>query len=159
MSGVTFTIRAAAEDDVAAACVLVRRAISDLCMADHHNMPAIVEGLLINKTPENMRSWIITPGSFVFVAEAGPVLAGVGGLTGDGEITLLYVAPEFRFQGVSKALLAACEERARAMRLPRLRLTTSFTARQFFLDRGYEVEEEEGDIFGSADGCELRKEL
>jgi hypothetical protein len=83
-SGQSYVIRPAASDDVAAATSLVRRSIAELCQSDHHNMAAIVEGLLINKTPENMQAWIETPGSYVFVAEAGPIMAGVGGLTGDG---------------------------------------------------------------------------
>ena len=69
------------------------------------------------------------------------------------------MSPEDRFQGVSKALLAECERRAKEMRLPMLRLTTSVTARRFFLDRGYEVEEEATDIFDSGEGCEMRKRL
>ena len=53
-------IRPAQADDVAAACTLVRRSIADLCGADHHNMPAIVEGMLINKTLDNMTAWIVS---------------------------------------------------------------------------------------------------
>ena len=111
-AGLNISIRPAESDDVVAATLLVRRSIAELCQADHHNVQPIIEGLLINKTQENMQAWVETPGSYVLVAEVGPIMAGVGGLTGDGEITLLYVAPDFRFQGVSKALLAALEEKA-----------------------------------------------
>ena len=43
MSQANVTIRPAREDDVAAACALVRRSIGELCTADHHNIPAVVE--------------------------------------------------------------------------------------------------------------------
>ena len=84
--GQSYVIRPAASDDVAAATALVRRSIAELCQADHHNIPPIVEGMLINKTQDNMQAWVETPGSYVLVAEAGPILAGVGGLTGEDRL-------------------------------------------------------------------------
>jgi N-acetylglutamate synthase-like GNAT family acetyltransferase len=151
-------IREATIEDTEAALALVRRSIVELCREDHLGDPLTLEGWLCNKTPANMRAWIESPSTRVYAAERDGRLAGVGAFTAAGDLILLYVDPEARFCGVSKALLDKIEEEARAMRLPRLRLTTSFTARRFFLERGYEVEEEEGDIFDSADGCELRKE-
>lgn len=142
------SIRPAQSDDVAAATMLVRRSIAELCQADHHNVPPIVEGLLINKTQENMQAWIETPGSYVFVAEVGPILAGVGGLTGDGEITLLYVAPDFRFQGVSKAILATLEDKARELGLPHCALVSTDTAQRFFEAQGYASYDKDEDDFG-----------
>jgi N-acetylglutamate synthase-like GNAT family acetyltransferase len=146
--GPSYVIRPAASDDVAAATALVRRSIAELCTPDHHNIQPIVEGLLINKTQDNMKAWVETPGSFVLVAEAGPVMAGVGGLTGDGEITLLYVAPDFRFQGVSKALLAALEDKARELGLPNCALVSTDTAQRFFEARGYAGYDKDEDDFG-----------
>jgi N-acetylglutamate synthase-like GNAT family acetyltransferase len=154
----TIEIRPAQESDVEAACALVRRSIAELCVADHHNVPAVVEGLLINKTPDNMRAWIKTPGSFVLIAEAGAAMAGVGGLTGDGEISLLYVAPEFRFQGVSKALLAALEDKARSLGLPNCALVTTETAQRFFAARGYAGYDVDEDDFGM-DATSMTKAL
>ena len=158
MSQANVTIRPAQEDDVAGACALVRRSIAELCTADHHNMRAVVEGLLINKTQDNMKAWITTPGSFVYVAEAGPVLAGVGGLTGDGEISLLYVAPDFRFQGVSKALLATLEDKARSLGLPNCALVSTDTAQSFFEARGYAGYDKDEDDFGM-DASSMTKAL
>ena len=158
MSDAKIEIRPAQEDDVAAACALVRRSITELCVADHHNFPAVVEGLLHNKTQDNMRAWIATPGSFVYIAEAGPMMAGVGGLTGDGEISLLYVAPDFRFQGVSKALLATLEDKARSLGLPHCALVTTETAQGFFQARGYAGYDSDEDDFGM-DATSMTKTL
>jgi N-acetylglutamate synthase-like GNAT family acetyltransferase len=157
-SGPTYVIRQAASDDVPSATTLVRRSIAELCAPDHHNIAAIVEGLLINKTPENMKAWIETPGSFVFVVEAGPILAGVGGLTGDGEITLLYVAPDFRFQGVSKALLAKLEDHARSLGLPNCALVSTDTAQRFFEAQGFASYDKDEDDFGM-DATSMTKAL
>ncbi|MBX9738843.1 MAG: GNAT family N-acetyltransferase [Beijerinckiaceae bacterium] len=151
-------IREAGAQDTQAACDLVRASITQLCTADHQNMQAIVDGMLINKTPANMQAWIEAPGSFVLIAEIDGAMAGVGGLTGDGEITMVYVAPEHRFSGVSKALLARLEDRARELGLPNCALVTTDAARPFFLAAGYVGYDPDEDDFGM-DGSSMTKEL
>lgn len=153
------TIRPATTADAEAAIALVRASIVALCAADHQGHAATIEGWLANKSADNMRRWIETPGAHVLLCERDSALAGVGGYTGDGDLTLLYVAPERTGAGVGTALLAAIEASARDVGLPRLRLTTTFSARGFFLAKGFTVMDEEGDIFSSGDGCELWKEL
>lgn len=151
-------IRKAEAGDSDAACALVRHSITELCKLDHNGIPAIVEGMLINKTPANMRAWIETLGSFVFIAEIGGQMAGVGAFTGDGEMTLLYVSPEFRFRGVSKALLAALEADARKLGLPSCALVSTDTAKAFFLAAGYVGYDEAEDDFGM-DSSSMTKDL
>jgi GNAT superfamily N-acetyltransferase len=105
-------IRDAVPEDAPAACEVVRRSISELCSADHHNDPVILGRWLANKTPEIVASWIVKPANPVLVAvESGSILA-VGAVTDAGEITLNYVSPDARFRGVSRALLIALETRA-----------------------------------------------
>ena len=157
-AGQNIVIRPAQNDDVAAATNLVRRSIAELCLADHHNMAPIIEGMLINKTQDNMQAWIATPGSYFFVAEVGPIMAGVGALTGDGEITLLYVAPDFRFQGVSKSLLVTLENKARELGLPACALVSTDTAQRFFSLRGYAAYDKDEDDFGM-DATSMTKTL
>ncbi len=153
-------IRLAKLEDAEAALALVRRSITELCTADHEGDPMTLEGWLANKLLKNMRTWITLPGSVVIVAERDGHLAGVGAFTAAGDLTLLYVNPEDRFQGVSKALLTDIETRAKQMKVPRLVLTSSVTARSFYLARGYQIEEQATDIFDSDDdGCAMRKEL
>ena len=152
-------IHPATLEDAQAAIDLVRRSIMELCRADHEGDPLTLEGWLANKSVQNLRAWIETPGSDVFLAWRDGALAGVGGFTGAGDVILLYVDPAMRFAGISAGLLARIEARAREIGLPRLRLTSSLTARRFFLERGYEEEDDEGDIFASDANCELTKEL
>lgn len=151
-------IRLAGTDDTEAAIGLVRDSITHLCVVDHQNVPAIVEGMLINKTARNMQTWIEALGSFVYLAEIDGKLVGVGGLTGDGEITLLYVAPDTRFQGVSKALLGALESKARELGLPNCALVSTDTAKPFFLAAGYATYDEDEDDFGM-DASSMTKEI
>lgn len=130
-------IRGARPADAAAACDVLRRSIAELCAADHGGDPAVLAAWLANKTPASLAAWITHPGNAVLLAvEAGRVIA-VGAVNGAGEITLNYVAPEARFRGVSRALLAALEDRARAAGHPRCTLHSTQTARRFYAAAGY----------------------
>jgi hypothetical protein len=44
--------RRARVEDAAAACDVMRRSITELCLADHANDPTILEAWLANKTPD-----------------------------------------------------------------------------------------------------------
>ena len=151
------TVRNAQPGDAEPACALVRRSILELCKLDHAHDPLTLEGWLCNKTPQNMEVWITTPGTTCFLAEIDEALAGVGVVTDYGEVLLAYVAPEFRFRGVTSALLERMERHAHAQHADRMSLTTTDTARAFFLARGYAPEEEIGDLF-SDDQSTLLKE-
>jgi len=88
-----------------AACEVVRRSILELCAADHGDDPEMVARRLANKTPENVRAWIVRPDASLLVAiEEGAILA-VGMVSDAGEILLNYVSPDARFRGISRALL------------------------------------------------------
>jgi GNAT superfamily N-acetyltransferase len=130
-------IRDATTEDAEAACLVMRRSIAELCVADHKNDPAILTRWLGNKTPEIFVSWIRQPGNSLLVAaEAGNILA-VGSVTDAGQITLNYVSPDARFHGVSRALLRALEARALERGNARCTLTSTETARRFYQANGY----------------------
>ena len=129
------SIREARLEDATEACGLVRASIVELYFADHQGDRGRLAVWLANKTPDNLRTWIAQ--SHVFVAERAGHMAGVGALTGDGDVTLLYVLPKDRFTGLSTALLLGLEERARDLGLATLRVEPSLTAKPFFVRRGY----------------------
>jgi GNAT superfamily N-acetyltransferase len=131
-------IRTAKAEDADEACEVLRRSISELCVADHGGDPKTIEAWLSNKTPENVRAWIATPGQRLLVAVQGSKIVGVGAATATGEITLNYVSPVARFQGVSKAILAALEEYLREQGRTRGTLSSTQTAHQFYRAVGYE---------------------
>ena len=60
-------IRDAVPEDALSACEVMRRSISELCSADHHNDPVILGRWLADKTPEIVASWIRKPGNSVLV--------------------------------------------------------------------------------------------
>jgi GNAT superfamily N-acetyltransferase len=143
-------IRDAVAEDAPAACQVLRRSISELCIPDHRNDPAILMRWLSNKTPEIVASWIADPKASVLVAvERGTILA-VGSVTDAGEITLNYVSPDARFRGVSRALLGALEARAIQRGNLRCALTSTETARRFYNANGYI---EDGPVAGKFGTC------
>jgi GNAT superfamily N-acetyltransferase len=118
-------IRNAVPADAAAACEVLRRSISELCVADHGNDPAIIAG------------WIDQPGSSLLVAVENGTILAVGAVTDQGEITLNYVSPGARFRGISRALLAALEARAMERGNQRCTLVSTDTAHAFYRSAGY----------------------
>src|ERR1700692_3548745 len=92
-------IRDAVAEDADAACLVMRRSIAELYVADHGNDKAILARWLGNKTPQIFLSWIAELDNSVLVAvEHGDILA-VAAVTDAGDITLNYVSPDGRFRG------------------------------------------------------------
>ena len=152
-------IREATPEDAAAACDVMRRSIAELCVADHRNEPAILGRWLANKTPEIVASWIASPTNSLLVAvEHGTILA-VGSVTNAGEITLNYVSPDARFRGVSRALLRALEARAIERGNARCTLTSTETARRFYLANGYVEDGHLAGKFGTRASYPMSKAL
>jgi len=149
-------IRNATSADGPAACDVMRRSITELCVADHRNDPAILGRWLSNKTPEIFRSWIRPGNSLLVAVEDGDILA-VGCVTDNGEITLNYVSLDARFRGVSTALLGALEKRAIELGNGECQLESTETARRFYLDRGYVEQGPADGKFGTASGYPMSK--
>lgn len=61
-------IRDAVADDAPAACQVLRRSISELCITDHRSDPTILSRWLNNKTAEIIAAWIADPSASVLVA-------------------------------------------------------------------------------------------
>jgi GNAT superfamily N-acetyltransferase len=130
-------IRAARPEDAMAACVTMRRSITELCTADHGGDPAVLERWLANKTPASFLAWLARADNTVLVAVAEDAILAVGAVTDAGEINLNYVSPAARFRGVSRAMLAALEARAAERGSRRCILTSTATARRLYETAGY----------------------
>ncbi len=130
-------VRDACEQDADAACAVIRRSTSELCVLDHQGDAATLERWLANKTPDNVRRWISHHHVLVAVEE-GAIL-GVAAMSASGEVLLNYVSPDARFRGVSKALIGALEGRAARLGIPLLTLTSTSTALRFYRAAGYTV--------------------
>ncbi len=71
------------------------------------------------------------------MAVNGDVILGVGSVTNAGRVGLNYVSPDARFQGISRALLHAIEQRAAERGNTKVTLESTETARRFYLSNGY----------------------
>ncbi len=150
-------IRDAVSEDARAACEVMRRSITELCAADHHNDPSILNRWLANKTPEIFCSWIRPDNSLLVAVEEDNRILAVGCVNNTGEITLNYVSPEARFCGVSKGLLSALETRAKEQGYATLTLKSTETARRFYLARGYVPDGPADGKFGTSSGYPMLK--
>jgi adenylate kinase family enzyme/GNAT superfamily N-acetyltransferase len=155
----TFKIRRAEPSDAGAICAVLRASITELLAPEHRNDAATLGAWLENKTLENALRWISAEDRYAVVATQGGAVCGFGMLKANGEIGLLYVAPSARFRGVSKALLAALEERAVTWGHNRVTATSSFTALPFYRARGYQPDGEPVTGFGVTRGCPVAKTL
>jgi len=70
-------IRKAREEDAEAACVVLRRSITELCRDDYRGDAPTLAAWLANKTPENVRSWVREPDNHELVADDDGAILGV----------------------------------------------------------------------------------
>ncbi len=122
-------IRTAGPDDAADACRVLCRSITECCVADHHDQPAVLQGWLGNKTPDNVASWIASPSNHTLVA-------------------LRDLLPEAHGLGIGKAMLECAEAQARSWGVSVLRLHGTASARDFFARNGYVLAGKEKSCYG-----------
>ncbi len=130
-------VRPAAPADAQAGSALLRRAITELCLADHAGDPAQIAGWVANKTPQTWLEWLARDDAMMYVAEQGGRIVGVCMMRNNGEVLLNYVSPDARFQGISKAMLSRMEADAAAVGVREMTLESTVTARRFYLSAGY----------------------
>jgi predicted GNAT family acetyltransferase len=155
----TLTIRDAVAEDADAACSVLRRSIAELCIADHRNNPEILQAWLANKQPDIVAGWIARPDNSLMVAVEDGAIVAVGSTTDAGEIQLNYVSPDTRFRGVSRALLAALEDRALERGNSKCHLISTETARRFYLAAGYAEDGRPQGKFGTTSSYPMSKRL
>lgn len=131
-------VRPATAADAEAMSAVLTTSITELCSADHGNDPDRIARWTANKTVDGVRAMLTSPQVRLFVAEIDGSVAAVGAIMSDSEIALNYVDPQHRFQGASKALLAAMEEDMRRRGIVAARLSATATAHRFYLDAGWE---------------------
>ncbi len=131
-------VRTAAATDGEAIAIVLSRSIRELCTADHQDDECTLRHWLGQKTSATVARWVDDPNQHIIVAENNGRVIGVGGSSADGRITLNYVAPEVRFRGVSRLILATLEERLRAQGFRESSLSSTRTALPFYWSAGYE---------------------
>lgn len=151
--------RPAQQAEAAEACTVIRQSIEELCGADHGNDPAILDPWLANKTPERVRSWIEANPTGVIVGVGADGIAGVGCVMPGGTIALNYVAPWVQRQGVGKGLVRKMEQVAAKAGHTVCTLTSTETARGFYLAYGYEAAGEAVTSFGGKPAYPMRRAI
>lgn len=131
-------IRPAAMGDAAEACAVIRRSITECCVADHRHDSQLLDAWLRNKTVASAEAWIQDASSHCVVAELDTGLVGFAMARGD-RLLLCYVLPEVRFQGVGKALLSALEAGAAVRGVSVLQLDSTRSAEDFYRRNGFEA--------------------
>ena len=133
------TIRKADATDAEAATRVLQRSITELGIADHRNDPERLASWLADKRSQDFLAWLDNRDNNVCVAVRDGNIVGVGSVMRDGYIALNYVAPEARFSGVSRMMLAVLESQARGFGVARVYLTSTATAKRLYLDAGYRL--------------------
>ena len=153
-------VRCARESDARQASEVTRRSIAELCAAEYRSDPLVLARWLADKTPEDFRRWIGSLDRAVCVAvrEDGQ-LAAVGMVAWRGEILLNFVAPEARFLGVSKALMAHMEGHLHDRGVERAVLFSTHIAHRFYSSLGYAEVGRKESRFGTLDIIDMAKPL
>ena len=153
-------VRCARKEDARPAAEVVCRSITELCGDEYRGDAQVLARWLADKTPEDFRRWIGRADRSVCVAVGTDGrLAAVGMVAWRGEIVLNFVAPEARFLGISKALMAHMEDHLRARGAETVTLHGTHVARRFYLSLGYEEVGRMVSRFGTLDMIEMEKRL
>ncbi|MEZ5902629.1 MAG: GNAT family N-acetyltransferase [Alphaproteobacteria bacterium] len=152
-----FFIRLATAHDASPACKVIRESITHLCVEDHKNREDILYNWLENKTPDTIAQWIADTQNIFVVAQAGDEIVSVGAMLTDGYITLNYVLPDWRYKGISRAILAYLEKEAHSKGLTETTLTSTKTAHSFYAAHGYVDQAEPTFGFGGKVSFPMKK--
>jgi len=146
--GRTLVYRPAEDSDASEMAEVLRDSIRELCVEDHGGDERPLQEWLANKTGDTIRLWLKNPANILLVAELDGEIAAVGGMQRHGHVILNYVAPAFRFQGISKGVMAELERRALQLGIGALTLESTVTAHRFYVGLGYRDMGEPGAKFG-----------
>jgi GNAT superfamily N-acetyltransferase len=130
------SVRKARPGDVPDMSRVLIASITELCAQDHNNDPQAIAAWTTNKTEAGLRQMLDAFDTELYVAERENRVVAVGGLSGD-DIILNYVDPAHRRTGASRALLDAMERVLEDRGIHVARLTSTVTARDFYLSQGW----------------------
>lgn len=133
-----YRIQDANVSDSAQVCDVLRRSILEVCAPDYNNNQPVIDEWLSNKTEDNISTWIQSGSAFsVVCTDEGDIVAGFGLITREGEILLIYLAPEALHKGNGKLILQKMENFASLEGLTEIRTTSSITAKAFYERNGF----------------------
>lgn len=148
-----FSIIVAKSEHAAEIVAVMRASIIELCADDHENQHQPLAEWLENKTTDNMLSKIADPEIHIVITMKQNTIVGVGGMNKTGRILWNYIAPDFRFLGISKMIMTALETKAIELGIKNLSLESSKTALRFYQATGWHL------INENAETLEMTKNL
>lgn len=81
--------------------------------------------------------------SDAYVAELDGVIIGFGNITSVGYVNRFYIHKNFQRLGIGSLLLRALEERALILSIKEMTAEVSITAKAFFLEKGWKVQDQQ----------------
>lgn len=128
--------RRATEADIPQLQALFERAIRFACTTDYS--PEQID--IWAATAQNQERWTgLLRDQLVFVLEKGDTIAAFASLKENNYMDFLYVAPEFKGQGLSRRIVKLIEDAARKAGSSELLSDISITAKPAMLKMGWEV--------------------
>ncbi len=153
-----FTTDKAQREQLGAIDTVISDAIVNLCEQDHQNQVHLIETWLTQRSPENLERLLFGGSGQGFVSIVDGQIAGVAFIDTDGRLHLCYVHSSYTAQGIGRALLASAEQQARAWGLTQVTMTSTATAKEFYLAQGYSQTGDPVTCFGMP-GFPLAKRL
>ncbi len=157
-SATMIRIRQATPSDAKILSDILITSIRQLCIGDHKNDADLVDRWIANKSPDNIKKMIANPNTVFLVAELNGKPAGVGCYSHDGEILLNYVSPDYRFKGVSRAILDYIISALTDLGLRKATLTSTTTAHKFYSDAGWK-DAGEPELYFGLPGYPMEREI
>lgn len=130
---------------------VLRRSITAVCAPDYNDQ-SVIDEWLSNKTEHNIRKWIQSDKSYsVVCTDSENSVVGFALATLQGEILLMYLAPEALHRGNGKLMLEKLESTLSKTGLTAIKTTSTITARRFYERNGF-VRNGEPQLVGNIKG-------
>lgn len=130
-------VRPAIAADARRIGAILIRSITDLCRDDHRGDADLLADWTGTKSLDDIRRWLDGPHHMLVSEGPDGRPAAVAMYSDQGEILLLYIDPDHRFAGHSKALLRQMEHALRTGGHARAHLTSTTVARPFYRRLGW----------------------
>lgn len=153
-------VRCARDGEASVASDVARRSITELCADEYRRDPLVLARWLDEVGEARFRRWIGAADRSVCLAlRADGRVAAVGVVAWRGEIVSNFVAPDARFLGAGKALMAHMEGHLRDRGVRRAVLFSTQLARRFYRALGYAEIGQVESRYGTLDIMEMAKPL
>jgi len=151
-------IEKARREQLGAIDEVISDAIVNLCEQDHMNQVQHIETWLAQRSPGILEQLLFSGDAQGFVCIIDGHIVGIAHINAKGQMKLCYVHSEYTGRGIGRALVAAVEQQAGEWGLEQITMTSTKTAKDFYLTLGYSQSSDPIPCFGMP-GYPLKKQL